>query len=119
MFAANVWWRAAIATGLLLFPVIGIGALVRPGPVGTDIGVAIILAVGCLGGIAVLQMLLLSFRAGQVKWHLDDADPGAVEEPLPPGSLGLPSRWDFWVMLVIGLAVIGILLSAGTRSEHY
>ena len=98
---------------------VGIGALVRPGPVGTDIGVALIFALGCLGGIAVLQMLLLSFRAGQIQWYLDGADPGAVEEPLPRGSLGLPSRWDFWVILVIGIAVFGILLYAGTRTSHY
>jgi len=107
-----------MAAALLLFPVIGIGALARPGPLGTEVGVVVIFTLGCLGGIAVLQMLVLSYRASQVQWYLDGADPGAVEEPLPRGSLGLPSRWDFWMMLVIGIAVFAILLYAGTRSSH-
>ncbi len=117
-FAARVWWRAGMLAALLIFPVIGVSAALRPGRVGTDVGVALICGLRCLAGIAMLEMGLLSFRSGQIKLYLTKANPQAAEEPLPAGSLGRPTQWDFWILAIIAVAVFGILLFAGTRSGH-
>jgi len=117
-FAARVWWRAGMASVLLVFPVIGVSAAVRPGRIGTDTAVVLIFGLGCLAGLAMLQMGLISFRGGQTRLHMVTAGPNARDEPLPPGSLGLPSRFDFWVIMVVAMAVFGILLYAGTRTVH-
>jgi hypothetical protein len=114
-FAASVWWRVGMVAVALLFPVIGISALVRPGRAGTDVAVGIMILPVGVAAIAMLQMGLLSFRSGQIRWYLVKAGPHAADEPLPPGSLGLPTRWDFWVMLIVAVTVFGILLYAGTR----
>jgi hypothetical protein len=117
-FAARVWWRAGMAAALLLFPVIGLGAALRPGRIGTDVGVGVIFGLGCLAGAAMLQMGLLSFRSGVIRIYVLKAGPRAEDEVLPPGSLGRPSRWDFWVILMVALAVFAVLLYAGTRTTH-
>jgi len=117
-FAARVWWRAGMAVCLLVFPVIGAMAAFSPGRIGTDVAVSLISGLGCLAGVAMLQMTLLSFRSGQIRLYLLKAGPQAANEPLPAGSLGLPKRWDFWAMLVIGVVGFGILLYAGTRTAH-
>jgi hypothetical protein len=49
-------------------------------------------------------MGLLSFRSGLIGFSLQEARPQAAEEPLPPGSLGLQRRWDFWVMLFVAVS---------------
>ncbi|HEY2550355.1 MAG TPA: hypothetical protein VGI64_07235 [Streptosporangiaceae bacterium] len=61
-------------------------------------------------------MGLLSFRSGQVRLYRLKAGPQAHDEPLPPDSLGRPSLWDFWVMLIIAVATCAISAYAGTRS---
>jgi hypothetical protein len=118
-FAAGVWWRASMALILLAFPVLGIAAALHPGRFGRQVAAGLILLLGCMAMIALLQLGVLSFRAGQTSWHLAQAGPGAEDEPLPRGSMGLPSRADFWVVLIIAVAVFGILLYAGTRSAHF
>lgn len=117
-FAARVWWRAGMAVFLLVFPVLGAMAALSPGRIGMDVGVSLIFGLGCMAGVAMLQMGLLSFRSGQIRLYLLKAGPEGANEPLPAGSLGLPTRWDFWVMLVIGVVGLGILLYAGTRTAH-
>jgi len=117
-FAARVWWRTAMVAALLIFPVIGVAAAVRPGRAGRDLTVDLIFGLGCLAGVATLQMGLLSFRSSQISLYLLRTGAPAEKEPLPADSLGLSTRWDFWVMLLIGAAVFGILLFAGTRSAH-
>lgn len=116
-FAARVWWRAGMATVLLIFPVIGAAAALRAGRVGTDVAVSLIFGLGCLAGVAMLLVGLLSFRSGQIRLYLLKAGPQAGDKPLPADSLGLPRRWDFWVMLVLAVVAFGILLYAGTRSS--
>jgi hypothetical protein len=117
-FAARAWWRAGMIMILLIFPVIGIGALLRPGRFGTDIGAGLIFTLGCLAGISIAQMWLLSFRSGLTRKYLAQSGTGAADEPLPLGSGGLPTQWDFWVMLLVTVVVFGILLFAGTRTGH-
>ncbi len=117
-FAARVWWRAGMVIVMLIFPVIGVTAALRPGRAGREVAASLIFGLGCLAGVAVLQMGMLSFRSGQVKTYLLKTGTPAEKEPLPADSLGLSTRWDFWVMLLIGAAVFGILLFAGMRSAH-
>ena len=62
-----------------------------------------------------LEMGLLSFRCGQTRLYLGQSTREVTEEPLPAGSFGLPSKWDFWVMLFIAIAVFAILAYAGLR----
>jgi len=112
-FAARVWWRACMAAIILVFPVIGLSAAVHSYGAATDVAVGLVFCLGCLAGVAVLQMGLISFRCGQVRSYLRQAGPQAGAEPLPKGSLGLPTRCDFWVMLVIALGAFGILAYAG------
>jgi hypothetical protein len=55
----------------------------------------------------------VSFRCGQTGLYLGQSAREVTEEPLPAGSLGLPSKWDFWIMLFIAVAVFAILAYAG------
>ncbi len=107
-----------MAAALLLFPVIGVGAVLRPGRIGTDIGVGIMFAALGAAAISMSQMGLLSYRAGRTGRYLLERDAQAGSEPLTPYDAGWPTRYDFWVMLCIALAVSGILVFAGTRSPH-
>jgi hypothetical protein len=117
-FAARVWWRTGITAALLVFPVIGASAALHGSQAATDVGVGVIFGLGCVAGVAMLQMGLLSFRSSQIRLYLVNAGANAREDPLPPGSLGQPTRWDFWVVFIIAVAVFGILLYAGTRTAH-
>jgi hypothetical protein len=117
-FAARVWWRVGMVAVLLVLPVIGLTAAVRPGPIGTDVAVGLIFVLGGIAGAAMLQMGVLSLRSGSIRMYLLRADSQAEMKPLPPGSFGRPTRWDFWVMLVVALAVFGVLLYAGTHAAH-
>jgi hypothetical protein len=115
-FAARVWWRAGMVMVMLIFPVIGVTAALRPGRAGREVAASLIFGVGCLAGVAVLQMGMLSFRSGQVKTYLAKSGSTAWQVPMPSGSLGLSTRWDFWLVLLIGVTVFGVLLFAGIRS---
>jgi hypothetical protein len=117
-FAASVWWRVGLVAALLIFPVISAAAALGADQTATDVAVSLIFGLGCLAGVAILQMALLSFRSSQIRLYLRTVGPQAGDLPLPAGSLGLPRRWDFWVMLTIAAAVFGILLYAGTRTGH-
>jgi hypothetical protein len=115
-FATRVWWRAGMAVFLLVSPIAVALTASIPGAAGTDIGVSVALAGGCLAGVGMLEMGLLSFRCGQTRLYLAHSAREVGEEPLPAGHLGLPSRLDFWVMLFIALATFAILVyAAGLR----
>jgi len=117
-FAVRVWWRFGMAVFLLVFPVIGLGALLDPGPAGRDAGAGLIFGLGCVTGAALAQAGLIRYRSGRTRLYLIKSGPQGAGQPLPPGAPGLPRRADFWVMLVIACAVFAILLYAGTRSPH-
>ena len=61
------------------------------------------------------QMGLIRYRSTRIRFYLLKAGPQADDEPLPPGAPGLPRRSDFWIMLVIAVAVFAIILYASTR----
>lgn len=117
-FAVRVWWRFGMTAIVLVLPIIGIGAALGPGRVGTDIGSDIILGLGALTGVALAQMGLLRYRADRTRFYLASGGWQAGGQPLPPGAAGLPRRADFWLMLLIALAAFAILLFAATRSAQ-
>ena len=114
-FGVLVWWRAGMVAVLLLLPATGLGAALRPGRIGTDVIVDFMILAGGAAGVSIAQMGLLFVRSGLIRWYLVKTGPKAAEEPLPKGSPGQPTRWDFWVMLIIAVAIFGILVYAATR----
>lgn len=117
-FAVRVWWRFGVAVFLLVFPVIGLGAVLNPGPVGRDVGGGLIFGLGCVTCAAMAQAGLIRYRSDRTRLYLIKSGPQGAAQPLPASAPGLPRPFDFWVMLVLALVVFGILLYAGTRSLH-
>jgi hypothetical protein len=112
-FASRVWWRAGLVA-FVLGAAIGGGIVgLFPNAVGTNIGVGVVLTSLCLAGVSTLQMGLLSFRSGQTRLYLRQSASGTAEAPLPSESLGIPTKWDFWAMLLIALGAFGIIAYAG------
>jgi hypothetical protein len=116
-FAARVWWRASMITVLLLFPVIGAASALHVGRVGTDVAVGFMMLGGCAGTISIAQMGLLSFRSGLIRLYLLKADPQAADQPLPPGSLGWPSRWDWTAPMILEALIPGRIQSHASTAE--
>jgi hypothetical protein len=112
-FAVRIWWRAGMAAVMLTLPVIGLSAAVRPGPVGTDVGVGVILGLGCLAAVAMLQMLVIRLRADQTRRYLLRGG----SKPLDAYEGGYPTRFDFWAAAAVALIMVAILGYAGLRSR--
>jgi hypothetical protein len=107
-FAVRVWWRSGMASVLALV-VIGITAKeVAQGAV-LSAAVAVVATLSCFMAVAGAQVVMLRYRSDRTRLYLRKAGAPAREQPLPPGSPGLPRRSDFWLMLIITLAVVGIL----------
>ncbi len=64
------------------------------------------------------QTGLIRYRSTRIRFYLLKAGLQADDEPLPPGAPGLARRSDFWIMLVIAVAVFAIILYASTRPGH-
>ncbi len=118
-FAVRVWWRFGMVAVMLTLLVIGIGAVLRPGRVGTDVGVGLIFGLACVMGVAGAQMVLLRYRADRTRRFVLRGGPKAAAQPLPPGAAGLPRWSDFWVMLVIALAVCAVFFYAAIHSARH
>lgn len=115
-FAVRVWSRFGVASWLLFFPVLGVEALLRPGRIGTDIGVVIGFALACVAGASIAQAGMLRYQSLRIRQYLLEADPMAGGEPLPRDASGSPRSYDFWVMLAIAVTIFGVLLYAAARS---
>jgi hypothetical protein len=115
-FAVRVWWRFGMASWLMFFPVLGIEALLRPGRIGTDVGVVLGFAMACAATASMAQAGMIRYQSMRVMQYLLEADPQAESEPLPRDAPGSPRPYDFWVMLAIAVGVFGIMLYAATRS---
>lgn len=114
-FALRVWARFAIVVILPGFLDIGVAAAVRPDQAGRNVGAAILGVLVILMAVGLAQMGLLRYRADRTRRYLRQAGPQAGSEPLPDGAAGHPGRYDFWVMLVIAVAVCVILWVASGR----
>jgi hypothetical protein len=119
-FAVRVWWRSAMAAGLIFVPLVfalGISVQLRWRAAETAL-TWLDYAVGASAIVALAQMGLIRYRSNQNRlwWTKEKASP---QEPLPAGSDGLPRRSDFWLATVLALAACFILGYAGTRSPHH
>jgi hypothetical protein len=107
-FAVRIWWRFGMASVLALV-VIGVTAKeVAQGAV-LSAAVAVVATLLCFMAVAGAQVFMLRYRSDRTRLYLRKAGAAASEQPLPPGSPGLPRRSDFWLMLISALAVVGIL----------
>ena len=117
-FAARVWWRFGMAMCLLLLPGgFALGILRHVHAVATVL-LSALYALVCVTGMALAEAAMIRYRSDQNRllWVL----PGrSEEEPLPPGSLGLPRKADFWMIMLLAGALFLILLYAGTRTAHH
>lgn len=113
-YASGVWWGLGVLSAVLLLPVIGITAAIRPGPAGNNIAVGVMIGLGGVMAVALAQAGLINFRSGRTRDYLRRGSP---EEPLPPGSAGLPRRSDFWLIAALALVVFAILLTVGLSSS--
>jgi hypothetical protein len=112
-YASGVWWGLGILAAVLVLPVIGIAAAVRPGPAGRNIGATVIFVLGGIVVVALAQAGLINFRSGRTRDYLRHGPP---DEQLPPGSAGLPRRSDFWLIAALALVVFATLLAVGLSS---
>lgn len=85
---------------------IGLGAVLNPGPVGTDVGTSLIFGFGCVTGAAMAQAGLIRYRSDRTRLYLIKSGPQGTGQPLPSSAPGQPRRFDFWVMLVLALIVL-------------
>jgi hypothetical protein len=111
-FAVRVWWRFGMVAIVLLLPVIGITAAVRPGQAGLDVAVDVGGVLVCVTLVALALMGVIRFRSARTRHYLRKAGPEARDKPLPPGALGLPRPLDFWMLLTISGIVFLILFYA-------
>ena len=114
-FAVRVWWRVGMAAILLVFPVIGVTAALRPGRVGTDISVAITFGLASVAAVAVGQAGMIRYRSYQTRRSLWTPHDKPQANPALSGMNGQPHKADFWVMSAFALGVSAILIYAGTR----
>ena len=112
-YASGVWWGLGILSAVLLLPVIGIAAVLQPGPTGNNIVAGVMSVLVGVMTVALAQAGLINFRSGRTRDYLRRGSP---DEPLPPGSAGLPRRSDFWLVLVLALVVFAILLIGALSS---
>ena len=117
-FALRVWARFAIVVLLPAFLIIAVAAAVRPGQDGRNVAAAIVGILGTLMIVGLAQMGLLRYRADRTRRYLTAAGSQAAGEPLPDDADGRPRRYDFWVMLIITIAVCAILWFASGRSPQ-
>jgi hypothetical protein len=111
-FALRVWFRfglSAVIAGMI----VGVGVGLLPSQTARNWAISIPAALLGLMGLAGAQMALGRYRANQARRYLREAEDQGTTDPLPRGSLGTPTRWDFWVLLLLACAVCGTLLYVG------
>ncbi len=116
-FAVRVWARIGLVAVVLMGAVGMVAKALAHGAVPLPI-ISVVIAFICLAGVAFAQAGMSRYRSDRIRLYLRGAGAEAYGQPLPQDAAGLPRRADFWVMLVIAVAVSGILLYAGTRSLH-
>ena len=117
-FAVRVWWRFGMVSISMIFPLIGIIAVLHLGRAGRNAIADLMILVGCIATVSIAQMGLIRYRSSRIRFYLLKAGLQADEELLPPGAPGLPGRSDFWVTLVIAVAFFAIIFYASTRAGH-
>ena len=106
-FAVRVWWRFGMVSVLAMLVIGVIAKAAAHGPV-LDVAVGVAVTLLCFMTVAGAQVLMIRYRSDRTRLYMSKADAGAGEQPLPPGSPGLPRRSDFWLMLISAVAILGI-----------
>ena len=113
-FAVRVWWRAAMASLVVFFPVEV--AIVAPLPPSSRIGGLLIgiltLLWAAVAMTAMVQMMISRYRADQTALYI--AKGGT--KPLDGYENGYPTPYDFFVGTGIAVIVAGLLGYAGLHS---
>jgi hypothetical protein len=110
-FAARVWFRFGLSAVIATI-VLGVGVSMLPSQTARNWAISVPVVLIGVMGLAGAQMALVRYRAGQAHRYLRETGDHGKGDPLPRGSLGLPTQWDFWSLLVLAGAVCGILLYA-------
>jgi DNA-binding transcriptional LysR family regulator len=110
-FAVRVWFRFGLSAVIAAI-ILGVGVSMLPSQTARNWAISVPVVLIGLMGLAGAQMALVQYRAGQARRYLQEAGDQDKGDPLPRGSLGLPTPWDFWVLLVLAGAVCAILLYA-------
>jgi hypothetical protein len=113
-FAVRVWWRFGMALAVLA-SVTGVVISTLPSRAARDWGSIVPAVLICGAAASMGQMGMIRYRSARTRLYLVNADPRNADEPLPPGSPGLPGRYDFWLMLIAAVALFAIIFYAGTR----
>ena len=104
IFAALTWIRLAITSAVLL---VITAFIASPLPNGWDRTALIYLTLifGEITIVGIAQMAMINYRKNRTHRYLLRSGPGSLAEVLNPGSPCLPRARDFWIALIIILAV--------------
>jgi hypothetical protein len=116
-FAVRVWVRTGLVAVVLMGTVGMVAKALAHGAVAVPV-ISVVAVLICLSGVAFAQAGMSRYRSDRIRIYLRGAGASAYGQPLPQDAAGLPRRADFWVMLLIAVAVFGILFYSGTRSLH-
>jgi len=110
-FATDMWWRSAMVA-IVPFIVIVVATSATS-------AASFLLVLVAYAAVASLQSSMAVYRSGMIRSYLRKTGNGALHEPLPAGSLGVPRRWDFWAALAIGATMFAAIAYAGLHSVSH
>lgn len=110
-FAVRTWTWSATVAAVLIFPLLGIAALVKPGKTGRGDVADVMLVLIFLAVVGVMQGFVLRFRSTKVKSFIIQNILNADSLFLPSGSQGISRWYDFWVSLAFPAFMFCVLLS--------
>lgn len=117
VLAARWWSNLGLLLIVPLFLVFIVGAIVRPGHIGREIGAYIIFLFVATAACAFGQVPVQTYRMWRTRRGIRAMGSQARRRPLPPDSGGLPKRRDFWLAVAIPLIAFGVALYVGLRAR--
>lgn len=111
-FAVRVWWRFGFAV-VILMSAFAMTTKATSGGAVSGIALAVFAALASVSAVGIMEAIVVRYRSDRTRLYLRRAGPVAKENPLPNGSPGLPRWYDFWMILLIGIAVFVFLLAGG------
>lgn len=110
-FTVRILWRAGMVLQATLFPVIGVSAILQPGPeTRAALGPVLILAPGILAWTLALAMVPVRLRANATRAYVDKERRWDAEGELPTEHNGVPHWTDFWIAVVASALLFTALL---------
>ena len=115
---AGRWWSNLGLTLIVpTFLVVIVGAIVRPGHLGREIGAYIIFLFVAMAACAFGQVPVQIYRMWRTRRGIRAMGSQAQRRPLPPDSGGLPRRRDFWIAAALPLIAFGVALYVALRER--